>query len=105
MERLKVYLFGLTALFRCSHLFGRVKRSIASCFSEFDGVTDRIPVEGPFGLAFAWLATKFVEGVYRNRKERSARLNFILLGIVKYEALWRDSLRSPTHRKTNNRSV
>jgi hypothetical protein len=46
-------------------------------FSEFDGATDRIPVEVLFGSVFAWLATKFVCGVYRNRKERSARLNFI----------------------------
>jgi len=46
-------------------------------FSEFDGATDRIPVEVLFGLIFAWLATKFVGGIYRNRKERSARLNFI----------------------------
>ena len=28
-------------------------------FSEFDGATDRIPVEALFGLVFAWLATKF----------------------------------------------
>jgi hypothetical protein len=46
-------------------------------FSEFDGATDRIPVEVLFGLVFAWLATKFIGGVYRNRKERRARLNFI----------------------------
>jgi len=46
-------------------------------FSEFDGATDRIPVEVLFGLVFAWLATKFGGSVYRNRKERSARLNFI----------------------------
>jgi len=46
-------------------------------FSEFDGATDRIPVEALFGLVFAWLATKFVGDLYRNRKERSARLNFI----------------------------
>jgi hypothetical protein len=46
-------------------------------FSEFDGATDRIPVEVLFGLVFAWLATKFDGGVSRNRKERSARLDFI----------------------------
>jgi len=30
-----------------------------------------------FGLVFAWLATKFGGGIYRNRKARSARLTFI----------------------------
>jgi hypothetical protein len=46
-------------------------------FSEYDGMTDRIPIEVLFGLVFAWLATKFVGGVYRDRRARRARLNFI----------------------------
>jgi hypothetical protein len=46
-------------------------------FSDFDGTTDRIPLEVLFGLVFARLATKFVGDVYRNRQERTARLNFI----------------------------
>src|SRR5580658_3032935 len=74
MERLKVYVFGATVLFAS---FGMGEAVYRLLFSEFDGITDRIPVEVLFGLVFAWLATKFVGGVYRNRKERSARLNFI----------------------------
>jgi len=74
MERLKVYLFGITVLFAS---FGMGEAVYRLLFSEFDGATDRIPVEVLFGLVFAWLATKFVGGIYRNRKERSARLNFI----------------------------
>src|ERR1700692_4178991 len=74
MERLKVYLFGGTVLFAS---FGMGEAVYRLLFSEFDGITDRIPVEMLFGLVFAWLATRFVGGVYRNRKERSARLNFI----------------------------
>ena len=74
MERLKVYLFGATILFAS---FGMGEAVYRLLFSEFDGVTDRIPIEVLFGLVFAWLATKFVGGVYRDRKERSARLNFI----------------------------
>ena len=74
MERLKVYLFGVTVLFAA---FGMGEAVYRLLFSEFDGATDRIPVEVLFGLVFAWLATKFVGGVYKNRKERSARLNFI----------------------------
>src|SRR6202161_4353505 len=74
MERLQVYLFGITVLFAS---FGMGEAVYKLLFSEFDGITDRIPIELLFGLVFAWLATKFVGGVYRNRKQRSARLNFI----------------------------
>jgi hypothetical protein len=74
MERLKVYLFGATIVFAS---FGMGEAVYRILFSEFDGITDRIPVELLFGFVFAWLATKFVGGVYRNRKMRSARLNFI----------------------------
>ena len=74
VERLKVYLFGATVLFAS---FGMGEAVYRLLFSEFDGATDRIPVEVLFGLVFAGLATKFVGGVFRNRKERSARLNFI----------------------------
>ena len=74
MERLNVYLFGATVLFAS---FGMGEAVYRLLFSEFDGATDRIPVEVLFGLVFAWLATKFGGSVYRNRKERSARLNFI----------------------------
>jgi len=74
MERLKVYLFGTTVLFAS---FGMGEAVYRLLFSEFDGATDRIPIEALFGLVFAWLATKFVGDAYRNRKQRSARLNFI----------------------------
>ncbi|MGA7401879.1 MAG: hypothetical protein WCC99_08975 [Candidatus Sulfotelmatobacter sp.] len=74
LERLKVYLFGATVLFAS---FGMGEAVYRLLFSQFDGITDRIPVELLFGLVFAWLATKFVGDAYRNRKQRSARLNFI----------------------------
>ncbi len=74
IERLKVYMFGATILFAS---FGMGEAVYRLLFSEFDGITDRIPLELLFGFIFAWLATKFVGGVYKNRKERSARLNFI----------------------------
>ena len=74
MERLTVYLFGATVLFAS---FGMGEAVYRILFSDFDGTTDRIPVEVLFGLVFAWLTIKFVGGVYRNRKERSARLKFI----------------------------
>jgi hypothetical protein len=74
MERLKVYFFGATVLFASLGMGEAVYRLL---FSEFDGATDRLPIEALFGLVFAWLATRFVGDAYRNRKQRSARLNFI----------------------------
>ena len=74
MERLKVYVFGATVLFAS---FGMGEAVYRLLFSEFDGATDRIPIEALFGLVFAWLAIRFVGDVYRDRKQRSARLNFI----------------------------
>ncbi|MGA8430731.1 MAG: hypothetical protein WB729_12990 [Candidatus Sulfotelmatobacter sp.] len=74
IERLKVFMFGATILFAS---FGMGEAVYRLLFSEFDGIKDRIPLELLFGSIFAWLATKFVGGVYKNRKQRSARLNFI----------------------------
>jgi hypothetical protein len=74
IERLKVYFFGAIVLFAS---FGMGETVYRLLFSEFDGAKDRIPIEALFGLVFAWLATKFVGDVYRNRQERRARLNFI----------------------------
>jgi hypothetical protein len=74
LERLKVYFFGVTVLFAALGMGEAVYRVL---FSEFDGATDRLPIEAMFGLVFAWLAIRFVGDVYRNRKERRARLNFI----------------------------
>lgn len=66
-------LFGATVLFASVGLGELVYRVL---FSEFDGLTDRIPIEVLFGLVLAGLAIKFVGG-YRNGNLRSARLNFI----------------------------
>ena len=74
IERLKVYFFGAIVLFAS---FGMGETVYRLLFSEFDGAKDRIPIEALFGVVFAWLATKFVGDVYRNRQERRARLNFI----------------------------
>jgi len=74
MERLKVYFFGVTVLFASLGMGEAVYRLL---FSEFDGATDRLPIEALFGLVFAWIAIRFVGEAYRNRKQRRARLNFI----------------------------
>ncbi len=74
IERLKVYFFGAIVLFAS---FGMGETVYRLLFSEFDGAKDRIPIEALFGFAFAWLASRFVGDAFRNRKKRSARLNFI----------------------------
>jgi hypothetical protein len=74
LERLKVYFFGITVLFAALGMGEAVYRLL---FSEFDGATDRLPIEALFGLVFAWIAVRFVGEAYRTRKQRSARLNFI----------------------------
>ncbi|MGD1081573.1 MAG: hypothetical protein ABR881_24900 [Candidatus Sulfotelmatobacter sp.] len=74
VERLGAYLFGATVLFASLGMGEVVYRLL---FSEFDGATDRLPIEVLFGLVLARFATKFVGGAYRNRKLRSARLNLI----------------------------
>jgi|SRR5580698_7521426 hypothetical protein len=74
IERLKVYFFGVIVLFAS---FGMGETVYRLLFSEFDGAKDRIPIEALFGFAFAWLASRFVGDAFRNRKKRSARLNFI----------------------------
>ena len=46
MERLRVYIFGATVLFAS---FGMGEAVYRLLFSEFDGATDRIPIEALFG--------------------------------------------------------
>jgi hypothetical protein len=67
-------MLGATVLFAALGLGEAVYRLL---FSEFEGATDRLPIEAFFGFVFAWFAIKVVSDAYRNRKERSARLSFI----------------------------
>jgi len=46
-------------------------------FRDFDGATDRLPIEMLFGLAFAWMTTKLARRIYLHRMETSARVDFI----------------------------
>ncbi len=73
-ERLNVFLIGSGVLFAA---FGMGEAAYRLLFFEFDGMTDRVPIEVLFGLVFAWLATKFVGAAYKDRKERASRLAFI----------------------------
>ena len=44
-------------------------------FFDFDGATDRLPIEMMFGLAFAWIATKLVKRIYQHRMQTSAKID------------------------------
>src|ERR1700757_2336411 len=46
-------------------------------FRDFDGATDRLPIEMLFGLAFAFMTTRLAKRIYLHRMETSARVNFI----------------------------
>jgi hypothetical protein len=46
-------------------------------FRDFDGASDRLPIEMLFGLAFAWMTTRLARRIYLHRMETSARINFI----------------------------
>jgi len=72
--RLMPVLVGIGVIFACLGLGEAVYRFI---FLDFDGATDRLPIELLFGIAFAWTATKLVKSIYQNRIERSAKISMI----------------------------
>jgi hypothetical protein len=94
MERLKVYLFGATVLFAS---LGWVKRSIDSCFQSLK--------EQPIVFRLRCCLVWYLPGsplsssqVFTEIAKRGAQGSTSFgLGIIKYEALWKESLRWPTH--------
>jgi hypothetical protein len=73
-DRLTLGLIGMGVIFASLGLGEAVYRLV---FRDFDGATDRLPIEKLFGLAFAWMATKLARKIYLYRMETSARVNFI----------------------------
>ncbi len=73
-DRLKLGLVGMGVIFASLGLGEAVYRF---AFCDFDGATDRLPIEMLFGLAFAWMTTKLVTRIYLYRMETSVRINFI----------------------------
>ncbi len=74
IDRLTLALIGLVVIFASLGLGEAVYRL---AFFDFDGATDRLPIEMMFGLAFAWMATKVIKRIYQNRMEASSRINLI----------------------------
>src|ERR1017187_6562714 len=74
LDRLTLGLIGMGVIFAS---LGAGEAVYRLAFFDFDGATDRLPIEMLFGLAFAWMTTKVVRKIYQHRMETSARINLI----------------------------
>jgi len=74
LDRVTLGLVGTLVIFASLGMGEAVYRL---AFSDFDGATDRLPIEMLFGLAFAWMTMKLVRRIYQHRLETSARINLI----------------------------
>jgi hypothetical protein len=73
-DRLTLGLIGMGVIFASLGLGEAVYRF---AFFDFDGATDRLPIEMLFGLAFARMTTKLARRIYQYRMATSARINLI----------------------------
>ena len=73
-DRLALGLIGMAVIFASLGLGEAVYRF---AFRDFDGATDRLPIEILFGLAFAWMTTRLARRIYLHRMANSTRVNFI----------------------------
>jgi hypothetical protein len=73
-DRLTLGLIGMGVIFASLGLGEAVYRF---AFLDFDGATDRLPIEMLFGLTFAWITTTLARKFYQQRKETSEKINFI----------------------------
>ena len=74
MDRVQLALIGVGVIFAA---LGAGEAVYRLAFFQFDGATDRLPIEMLFGVAFAWLTVKLVKDIYRSRTETSARINLV----------------------------
>lgn len=73
-DRVTLVLVGMGVIFASLGLGEAVYRL---AFLDFDGATDRFPIEMLFGLALAWVATKLAKRICQYRIETSARMKLI----------------------------
>jgi hypothetical protein len=74
LDRLTLGLVGMAVIFAALGMGEAVYRLL---FFDFDGATDRLPIEMMFGLAFAWIVMKLVKRIYQRRMLIAANLNQI----------------------------
>ena len=72
VDRLTLGLVGMAVIFASLGLGEAVYRLL---FFDFDGATDRLPIEMMFGLAFAWIVMKLAKRIYQQRLLTSAKIN------------------------------
>jgi hypothetical protein len=73
-DRLTLITIGLGVIFASLGLGEAVYRL---AFFDFDGATDRLPIEMAFGIAFALTAMKLARKIHQNRMESLARINLV----------------------------
>ena len=73
-DRMKLAMIGIGVIFASLGLGEAVYRF---AFLDFDGATDRFPIEMLFGLSFAWMTTKLVGRLYQHHKKTSESIKFI----------------------------
>ena len=74
MDRLTLFVIGMGVVFAA---LGAGEAVYRLAFFQFDGATDRLPIEMVFGLGFAWLTIKLVKKIYQHRTETSERINLV----------------------------
>lgn len=74
VDRLTLGLVGMVVIFASLGLGEAVYRLL---FFDFDGATDRLPIEMIFGLAFAWIVMKLIKRIYQQQMLTSVKINQI----------------------------
>jgi hypothetical protein len=73
-DRVKLGIIGIGVIFASLGLGEAVYRF---AFLDFDGATDRLPIEMLFGILFAWMTTRLAGRFYQYHKQTSERIKFI----------------------------
>jgi hypothetical protein len=73
-DRMKLAMIGIGVIFASLGLGEAVYRF---AFLDFDGATDRLPIEMLFGLSFAWMTMKLAGRFYQHHMKTSERIKFI----------------------------
>jgi hypothetical protein len=74
VDRLTLGLVGMAVIFASLGMGEAVYRLL---FFDFDGATDRLPIEMMFGLAFAWIVTRLAKRIYQQRMLTAENINKI----------------------------
>jgi uncharacterized membrane protein len=74
VDRLTLGLVGMAVIFASLGMGEAVYRLL---FFDFDGATDRLPIEMMFGLAFAWIVMRLAKRIYQQRMLTAANINKI----------------------------